>query len=111
MDLPDQAVRVASWVGWHLFEITAVTGPALIAVTLTPWAWLVAGLTATGWTVHEIRTAHQRARNERDLSATGPANSSVSVPAEAENLGPARACTGVDHTDQPHPPNRRAPAV
>lgn len=70
--LPDRAVRVASWVGWHLPEITGVTVPAVAAVTLTPWAWLASGLVAAGWTAHGVRAARRVAP---DTPVTGVADS------------------------------------
>lgn len=54
--VPDRATRVASWVGWHLFEITGVTVPAVVAVSTTPWWWLVSGVVSAGWTANEIRS-------------------------------------------------------
>lgn len=72
LGLPDRAVRVASWVGWHLPEITGVTVPAVAAVTLTPWAWVASGLVAVGWTAHDLRAAR---RDAPDVPVTGVADS------------------------------------
>lgn len=58
---PDRATRVASWIGWHLFEITGMTAPAVFAVSGTPWWWLVSGVVGAGWTANEVRTRHRTA--------------------------------------------------
>ena len=70
--LPDRAVRVASWIGWHLLELTGVTVPAMAAVTLTPWAWVACGLVTAGWTAHDLRAAR---RDAPDVPVTGVADS------------------------------------
>ena len=75
LGLPDRAVRAAAWTGWHLFEITAVAAPAVVAVTVTPWAWLLSVLAATGWTAHELQTARRTSREPARLlpdSTSGP---------------------------------------
>lgn len=59
--VPERATRVASWVGWHLFEITGMTVPAVVAVTVTPWWWLVSGVVGAGWTANEVRVMRKRA--------------------------------------------------
>jgi len=89
--LPDRATRVASWIGWHIGELTGVTVPAVVAVTATPWAWLVSGVVGAGWTVHEVRTAREQAaiKADRDLLAvTSPVASPAggTVPAERSEV-------------------------
>lgn len=70
--VPDRATRVASWVGWHLPELAGVTVPAVAAVAVSPWAWLVSGAVGAGWTVHTVRQARAQAAIQagRDLPAT-----------------------------------------
>lgn len=69
--VPERATRVASWLGWHLFEITGVTVPAVVAVSGTPWWWLVSGVVGAGWTANEVRMRKQAAiRAGRDVPAT-----------------------------------------
>lgn len=58
--VPVRATRVASWIGWHLAEISGVTVPAVIAVVGTPWWWLVTGVVGAGWTAHGIRVTQAR---------------------------------------------------
>jgi hypothetical protein len=69
--VPDRATRVASWVGWHFFELAGVTVPAAVGVAVTPWAWLVSGVVGAGWGVHEFRTMREQAaiKAGRDLPA------------------------------------------
>jgi hypothetical protein len=59
--VPDRATRVASWIGWHLFEITGVTVPAVVALTVSPWWWLVSGVVGAGWRANEVRVAKKQA--------------------------------------------------
>jgi hypothetical protein len=59
LPVPDRATRAAAWVGWHLFEITGVTVPAVVAVSVTPWWWLVSGVVGAGWTANEVRVARK----------------------------------------------------
>ncbi|MFL6123742.1 hypothetical protein [Actinophytocola sp.] len=69
--VPERATRVASWVGWHLFEITGVTVPTVFAVSVTPWWWLVSGVVGVGWTANEVRLRKQAAiRAGREVPAT-----------------------------------------
>ena len=67
--LPTRTDTVVSWIGWHLGELTGVLAPAMLAVSVTPWAWVVSGVVGAGWTVHEVRLARQQAaiRAGRDL--------------------------------------------
>jgi hypothetical protein len=92
--VPDRATRVASWIGWHLFEIAGVTVPAVFAVSVTPWAWLVSGVVGAGWTVHEVRVTQAR----RQGSVTGPGrprglhrDHGVSVPDSTSDVDDTRA--------------------
>lgn len=58
---PGRATRVASWIGWHFLELSGVTVPAVVAVSVTPWAWVVSGVVGAGWAVHGIRTMREQA--------------------------------------------------
>lgn len=78
--VPVRATRVASWVGWHLFEITGVTVPAVVAVSGTPWWWLVSGVVGAGWTANEARVRKQAAvRSGRDVPVVATAARKGSV--------------------------------
>lgn len=57
-----RTTRVASWIGWHFLELSGVTVPAVLAVSVTPWAWVVSGVVGAGWTVHGIRVAGEQAQ-------------------------------------------------
>jgi hypothetical protein len=98
--VPDRATRVASWIGWHLFELTGVTVPAVMAVAVSPWAWLVSGAVGASWTVHDIRAArHQAAiKAGRDLPAvaTAPAATDVYDDHQADETSPAVDRTGTE---------------
>jgi hypothetical protein len=59
---PSMANRVASWLVWHFWEVAGVTVWAAVAVAVTPWAWVVSGAVAAGWSVHAIRFAREQAR-------------------------------------------------
>ncbi|GAB3462496.1 hypothetical protein [Actinophytocola sediminis] len=59
--VPDRATRVASWLGWHLPEITGVAVPAAVAVSVSPWLWLVSAAVGAGWSVQAVRTAREQA--------------------------------------------------
>jgi hypothetical protein len=58
--VPERATRVASWVGWHLFEIAGVAVPAVLAVSVTAWWWLVSGVVGAGWVANEVRVTQAR---------------------------------------------------
>jgi uncharacterized membrane protein len=81
---------VASWVGWHRFEITGVTVPAVVAFTMSPWWWLVSGVVGAGWTANEVRAARKRAAIQagRDLPAT--VEPSVTVADETSSVDEKR---------------------
>jgi hypothetical protein len=84
--VPEQATRVASWIGWHLFEITGVTVPAVVALTVSPWWWLVSGVVGAGWTANEARMRKQDAiQAGRDLPTTVEP-SAASVPDETSSV-------------------------
>jgi hypothetical protein len=100
--LPDRAAQVATWFGWHLFEIGGVSVPAVAAVTVTPWAWLVSTVVGAGWTVHEVRTARAQAaiRAGRDLPAVatvpaGPVDG-IDQGDESSDTDPVTGRTGTE---------------
>jgi hypothetical protein len=69
--VPERATRMASWIGWHVFEIAGVTVPAVVALTVTPWWWLVSGVVGAGWTANEIRSRKAAViQAGRDVPAT-----------------------------------------
>lgn len=75
--LSSRADRAVSWVGWHLVELTGVVGSAAVAVTVTPWAWIAAGVVTGGWAAHEVRVARARTAGtaaDRDLPVLPPAH-------------------------------------
>ena len=105
--LPDRATRVASWIGWHIGELTGVTVPGVVALTVSPWAWLASGVVGAGWTVHEIRTAREQAaiKAGRDLPAVTPAVASTAaatVPGETSDVDDQSTDT-TDATDAADP--------
>lgn len=59
--VPTRADRVVSWLGWHLPELAAVLVPAVLAVAVTPWLWLLTGAITAGWIAHEVLTAREQA--------------------------------------------------
>ena len=67
---PGRATRVASWIGWHFLELSGVTVPAVLAVAVTPWAWVVSGVIGAGWTAHGIRTAKEQAQIKQPSAKT-----------------------------------------
>jgi hypothetical protein len=89
--VPDRATRVVSWIGWHLFEIGGVTVPAVAAVVVSPWVWLVSGAVGAGWTVHAVRTGRAQAaiKAGRDLPAvaTSPVETATTTDVNDQDGG------------------------
>jgi hypothetical protein len=56
---PATAGRVATWFGWHVFELAGVTVPAVLAATVNTWFAAVTALVAAGWTHHEVQVARR----------------------------------------------------
>ena len=52
--------QAAGWVAWHAGELAAVTGPSLVAVAVTPWAWVATAATGGAWLLHEVRQNRSR---------------------------------------------------
>jgi hypothetical protein len=71
-ELLERAGRLVSWIGWHIGELIGVTVPAVVALTVTPWASLVSGVVGAGWAVHETRMARAASRPGHDLPAVHP---------------------------------------
>lgn len=71
--LPPRSARAAAWVGWHVAELAGVMVPAVFAVSVTPWAWLVSGVVGVAWVAHEVqRVRHNAAVQEgTDCPANG----------------------------------------
>jgi len=97
--VPDRATRVASWVGWHFMELTGVTVPAVVAVAVTPWAWIVSSVVGAGWTVHGVRQAREQAavKAGRDLPGADAAGRGSDVDEIAD--GPAAEPDTADTAD------------
>jgi hypothetical protein len=94
--VPERATRVASWIGWHLFEITGVTVPAVLALTVSPWWWLVSGVVGAGWTANVVRvtqaTEATRSLASRDESPAADDGS----PADRDVFSVSDEKSGVD---------------
>jgi len=88
---PDRATRVASWIGWHVRELAGVTGPAVVAVAVTPWAWLVSGAVAAGWAVAAVRGAVEQA----PLRAAGETQDGPAPDVEPAEAAGSEASGGV----------------
>lgn len=59
--VPTRTDRVISWIGWHSPELTGVLTPAVLAITVTPWLWLLTAGVAAAWIVHEVLTSKAQA--------------------------------------------------
>lgn len=80
--VPTRTDQVVSWLGWHFFELAAVLVSALLAVTVTPWLWLLTAAVAAGWIAHEVRDAREQAavKTGRELPASTGSPESGEVP-------------------------------
>ncbi|MEC3974595.1 hypothetical protein [Amycolatopsis sp. H20-H5] len=71
--------QAVTWATWHLAEIAGITGPAVLAVTVTHWFALVSAVVGARWALHEYRehrdqvTLHDKAAAQRLLISTAPA--------------------------------------
>jgi hypothetical protein len=62
---PTRTTRACRWVGYHLGELVAVTTPAVLAVTVSPWWAIGTGAAGALWGVHEYRAHRGQAGGDR----------------------------------------------
>lgn len=90
--VPERATRVASWIGWHVFEIAGVTVPAVVAFTVSPWWWLVSGVVGAGWTANVVRVTQARQQSSSGADGRHQVSSvTTSSPDEASGVDDTRA--------------------
>lgn len=63
--------RVLTWVGWHLGELTAITVPVVLAVSVHPLWMVPAAAVATAWAANEVRLRHHRTPDDRQVNGKG----------------------------------------
>lgn len=76
---PSPGQRVAGWATWHAGELAAVAGPSLVAVAVTPWAWVATAASGGAWLLHEVRQARSRRALQHEQSAESGAVTSTNT--------------------------------
>jgi hypothetical protein len=84
--VPTRMDRVVSWIGWHCPELAGVLAPAVLAVTWTPWLWLLTGAVAAVWIAHEVWTAREQAAMKAAVKA-GRALPASTTPVDPSEKG------------------------
>ncbi|GAB3003524.1 hypothetical protein LWP59_27535 [Amycolatopsis acidiphila] len=57
---PTRTTRVISWLGWHVGELSGITGPVVFGAAVSSWFYLASGLAALGWAGNELRLRRQQ---------------------------------------------------
>jgi len=55
---PTRSTRVRAWIASHFGELGLIVVFIVLAVVVSPWFAVLAGLVALLWTVHEYRVRH-----------------------------------------------------
>lgn len=70
---PRRAERAASWLGWHVPELSGI-GLPLAGMAVSPWTATVSALTGAVWAVAEWRQRRRQQANRADTPAVTTGN-------------------------------------